>query len=170
MHNCMFCILCIYCIFIAHNAHLLHSVHFWALTAQSGCSSPSIWLRWRSHGSNTELWSGSWWLGCPASATTTAGPSMSARATSRHAQDNANHRRDYSWYRQSNASNGRSYWAEPRIPDQADPIQSERCGRKSRQAELKQKAHHITWSMAESFEYFTSKPSSMEEDADILWY
>jgi hypothetical protein len=38
-------------------------------------------------------------------------------------------------------------------PDQADLTQSERCGRKSRQAELKQKARHITWSMAESFEY-----------------
>jgi hypothetical protein len=42
-------------------------------------------------------------------------------------------------------------------PDQANPIQSDRCGRKSKQAELKQKARHITWSMAESFEYFTSK-------------
>jgi hypothetical protein len=56
-------------------------------------------------------------------------------------------------------------------PDQADPIQSKRCGRKSRQAKLKQKARHImTWSMAESFKYFTSKSSSVEEDADILWY
>ena len=53
-------------------------------------------------------------------------------------------------------------------PDQADPIQSERCGRKSRRAELKQKARHTTWSMAESFEYLTSKSSSMEEDAYVL--
>ena len=55
-------------------------------------------------------------------------------------------------------------------PDQADALQSERYGRKSRRAEVKQKARHITWSMAESLEYFTLKSSSMEEDADILWY
>jgi hypothetical protein len=61
-------------------------------------------------------------------------------------------------------------------PNQADAIQSERYGRKSRRAEVKQKARHITWSMAESLEYFTSKSSStvpwkiQEEDADIPWY
>jgi hypothetical protein len=34
-------------------------------------------------------------------------------------------------------------------------LQSKRCGRKSKQAELKQKARHIMWAMAESFKYFT---------------
>jgi hypothetical protein len=73
------------------------------------CIVPSIWNKRVPHQSTTEVWLGSWWLGCPFSANTTAGcpcPSESVQATSRHAKDNTSRWRDYSWYQQSNASNG----------------------------------------------------------------
>jgi hypothetical protein len=49
-----------------------------------------------------------------------------------------------------------------------NPIQSKRCGGESGRFLLKRKARHITLSMAESFAYFTSKTSFIDEAADVL--
>jgi hypothetical protein len=95
---------------------------------------------------------------------TTTCPCLSARATGRHAQDNA------SCCQPAGGPNIKQVMRDidADMGPNPDPIPSERCGGESRRASIKRKASGITRSTAEVYALLTSRTSSIEEAAEIL--